>query len=44
MQINRTPYIGLGIIYAPKSLINNGHIIINLLIWEINISWGKFHD
>jgi hypothetical protein len=39
--IGRTPYMGLGILYAPKSLINKGHIIINFLIWEINIQWGK---
>ena len=40
-HIGKTPYLGLGILYAPKSLINKGHVIINFIVWEINISWGK---
>ena len=41
MQINKTPYFGLGIIIAPKTKKSNGHVIINIFIWEININWGN---
>jgi hypothetical protein len=40
-HIGKTPYLGFGILYAPKSLINKGHVIINFIVWEINISWGN---
>jgi len=41
MAITRTHYIGLGIVFAPKSKDYKGHIIINFLVWEINIHWGS---
>lgn len=44
MNISQTPYFGLGIVIAPKTKYNNGHLIINFLIWEINIRWGKLPD
>jgi hypothetical protein len=42
MHISKTPYYGLGIILAPKTKQTNGHLIINVLMWEINFVWGKF--
>lgn len=39
MTINRTEYIGFGIIYAPKTYIANGSIVINFLIWELQVQW-----
>jgi hypothetical protein len=44
MTISRTPYFGLGIVFAPKTKENNGHIIINFLVWEINFQWGHVND
>lgn len=44
MTISRTPYVGFGVIIAPKNKVYAGHIIVNFLIWEINIKWGKDAD
>jgi hypothetical protein len=44
MTISRTPYFGLGIIFTPKKKTNNGHLIVNLLVWEINLQWGKVEE
>lgn len=41
MKISRTPYFGLGVIFAPQTKQSNGHLIFNVLIWEINFYWGK---
>ena len=41
IQVNKTNYFGLGIIIAPKTRNFKGHIIINFIVWEINIQWGK---
>jgi hypothetical protein len=44
INIARTPYFGLGVIFTPKTKTNNGHIIVNLLIWELNLQWGKVEE
>lgn len=44
MAISRTHYIGFGVIIAPKTKTHAGHIIVNFLVWEINIRWGKDAD
>lgn len=41
MTITKTSYFGFGVIFAPKTEEHNGHLIINLLIWEISFAWGK---
>lgn len=44
MTISRTPYMGFGFLIAPKSKDYAGHIILNFLVWELNIRWGKDAD
>jgi hypothetical protein len=44
MTISRTPYFGLGVVIAPKSKMFAGHIIINFLVWEVNIKIGSDLD
>lgn len=41
VEFHTTPYFGLGIIIAPKTKQFKGHIVINVLVWEINLQWGK---
>lgn len=42
MHISRTHYIGLGIIFVPKTKYSNFHLIINFLVWEINIGKAEY--
>ena len=41
IEINKTPYFGIGIVIAPKTKYFKGHIIINFIVWEVNFNWGK---
>jgi hypothetical protein len=39
-MINRSPYFGFGIIFAPKSEEYSSGLIINFMVWEFNYRWG----